>query len=177
MPANPTELGVLRVATPCARDWEKMTGDARARFCADCRLTVYNLSALTTDEARELIREKEGRLCVRFFHRADGTVITRDCPVGIARSRRLIAGGSALVASLAGLAALVLGVFAQAEAEAPAQASTALKAAPIAPPAAEKPADDGWIEQRRGMLAPRAKQAMGRPHTIGVLRLVKLEEK
>ena len=92
-----------------------MTGDARARFCADCKLNVYNLSELSTDEARELIREKEGQLCVRFFTRADGTVLTRDCPVGISRRRRLIAGGSALVASAAGLAALVLGVFSQPE--------------------------------------------------------------
>ena len=27
--------------------------------------------------------EKEGRLCVRFYTRADGTVLTQDCPVGL----------------------------------------------------------------------------------------------
>jgi hypothetical protein len=36
-------------------------------------------------EAERLVVEKEGRLCVRFHRRADGTVLTRDCPVGLRR--------------------------------------------------------------------------------------------
>src|SRR5262249_22627755 len=37
-----------------------------------------------------LILSKEGRLCVRFFRRADGKLMTRDCPFGIrAVGRRL----------------------------------------------------------------------------------------
>ncbi|MBS1153269.1 MAG: hypothetical protein H6Q89_4967, partial [Myxococcaceae bacterium] len=109
MAANPVELGVIRVAKPCHRDWEKMSGDARSRFCADCQLNVFNLSEMTTEEARELIREKEGQLCVRFYQRADGTVLTRDCPVGVAKQRRkVIVAAGAAVASVAGLAAFAL---------------------------------------------------------------------
>jgi hypothetical protein len=36
-----------------------------------------------------LILEKEGKLCVRFFRRKDGTVLTDDCPVGLKAIRNL----------------------------------------------------------------------------------------
>lgn len=60
-----------------------MTGDEKARFCGSCRKNVYNLSEMTRAEAEALILEKEGRLCVRFYQRSDGTVLTKDCPKGI----------------------------------------------------------------------------------------------
>jgi hypothetical protein len=83
MPCDMRELGVLKLARPCSAKWSKMKGDDQVRFCALCGLDVYNLSKLTADEARALIRQREGgRLCVRFWQRADGTVITRDCPRG-----------------------------------------------------------------------------------------------
>lgn len=66
-----------------------MRGDDRARLCNRCSLHVYNLSAMSPSEAEELVRQKEGRLCVRFYQRRDGTVMTRDCPVG--RPDRLLA--------------------------------------------------------------------------------------
>ena len=91
MPADLRELGVVKVAAPCKRSWDKMSGNEKTRFCGDCQLNVYNLSNMTTEEARELIAQKEGRLCVRFFARADGTVITKNCPKGIARQRRTMA--------------------------------------------------------------------------------------
>jgi hypothetical protein len=81
----------LRVASPCSADWSAMEGDDRARLCAQCEQTVYNLSVLTHDEAVELIRAKEGKLCVRFYQRPDGTVLTSDCPVGRRRRRRRVA--------------------------------------------------------------------------------------
>jgi hypothetical protein len=34
---------------------------------------------MTRYAAETLVAEREGRLCVRFYRRADGTVITRDC--------------------------------------------------------------------------------------------------
>jgi hypothetical protein len=59
-----------------------MHGDDRVRFCSRCSLHVYNLSALTRDAAEALVNEKEGRLCTRFYRRADGAVLTADCPHG-----------------------------------------------------------------------------------------------
>jgi hypothetical protein len=105
----PIVLDELRVAAPCPADWNEMTGDTRVRFCARCRLNVYDLSAMTRVEAEALVREREGRLCVRFFRRSDGTMLTRDCPVGVRRRRlrqRLWARAAAAGASLALLCGL-----------------------------------------------------------------------
>jgi hypothetical protein len=65
-----------------------MTGDERARHCAQCRLNVYNVENLSADEVRQLIGQKEGRVCFRFMLRKDGTLLTKDCPVGLAAVRR-----------------------------------------------------------------------------------------
>jgi hypothetical protein len=65
-----------------------MDGDERVRYCADCALHVYNLSAMTAPEAEELVVHKEGHLCVRFYQREDGTMMTRDCPRGLIALRR-----------------------------------------------------------------------------------------
>lgn len=81
-------LANLKIASPCSADWDRMAGDDRKRFCGDCKLHVYNLSGMTTYDAENLLRLSEGRLCVSYFQRADGTVLTRECPVGWARVKR-----------------------------------------------------------------------------------------
>jgi len=96
----------VRVASPCHANWDDMEGDEKVRFCGACRLHVYNLSAMDVEEAAERIGEHEGRLCVRFYHREDGTVLTQDCPVGQerkARRRKAAACGVAAGVGLAGL--------------------------------------------------------------------------
>jgi len=75
-------LDVIDVARPCPADWNEMRGNERVRFCKHCSLHVYNLSAMTRREAERLVAETEGRLCARFYRRADGTVITGDCGGG-----------------------------------------------------------------------------------------------
>lgn len=84
-PRNPklATLDNVHVASPCLADWERMSGDSRIRHCCECNLSVYNLSEMTRQEAEDLIRNHEGRLCVRFYRRADGTILTRNCPVGL----------------------------------------------------------------------------------------------
>lgn len=72
----------IKIASPCTMRWEDMSGDERLRFCQHCQKHVYNFSAMTTAEVSALIREKEGKLCGRIFQRADGRVLTADCPVG-----------------------------------------------------------------------------------------------
>lgn len=102
----------IDVASPCSMRWDDMRGDDRARFCGACRLNVYDISALTRAEAESLIREHEGHLCVRFFRRADGTILTRNCPVGLRRVRHAVvrlAGSIAAVAILAVGAAAAMG--------------------------------------------------------------------
>ena len=94
----PVSLDVIRVDKPCPVSWEKMRGDERVRFCEECSLHVYNLSAMSREAAEALVETREGRLCVRYFQRADGTVITQDCGGGL---RRAIKRGRILAATAA----------------------------------------------------------------------------
>ncbi len=97
---TPAEISLddIRIAAPCTASWDEMSGGERVRHCALCKKYVYNLSAMTRADAETLIKEKEGRCCVRFYRRADGTVLTENCPVGlqrIQRRMRVIAVGAA----------------------------------------------------------------------------------
>ena len=78
-----------------------MTGGDFIRHCAECNKNVYNLSELNAEQAVDLIREKEGGLCIRLFRRSDGTILTADCPVGLReRTRRVMRRSAALFASV-----------------------------------------------------------------------------
>jgi len=93
----------LRIASPCKAPWENMDGDDRVRFCRECNRNVYNLTAMTEREAKRVVAEREGRLCVRFYQRRDGTVLTSDCPVGAKRS--FVLAGARAALAVAGVAA------------------------------------------------------------------------
>jgi hypothetical protein len=56
---------------------------------------------MTEVEAAGLIAEHSGRVCVRFYQRGDGTVVTRDCPGGQRSRRRWLVGGLGVLAALA----------------------------------------------------------------------------
>jgi hypothetical protein len=100
----------LRIATPCPISWEQMTGNSQVRFCDHCQLNVYNISELSRSEAESLIASAEGRLCARLYRRADGTILTKDCPVGLrALKRRLAKRTAAIFAAIVSLSAAVLG--------------------------------------------------------------------
>jgi hypothetical protein len=90
-----------------------MHGDDQVRFCGQCSKYVYNLSAMTGQEAESLILQREGTMCVRFYRRADGTVLTADCPVGWrAFQRKLeIVGSAAVALVVAVLGALTVGAL------------------------------------------------------------------
>lgn len=79
----------VRVASPCVADWEKMAGDDKIRHCPECNLSVYNLSGMTVREAAHLILNRQSRLCVRFYRRVDGTMLTQDSSF-VHRSSRLV---------------------------------------------------------------------------------------
>jgi hypothetical protein len=103
-------LDNIHVASPCPANWNEMYGNERKRFCGDCKLNVYNLSDMTRQEAENLLLNSEGRLCVRFFRRADGTVLTKNCPVGWqAVKRRVSRIATAAFSIFAGLFTGVLG--------------------------------------------------------------------
>jgi len=103
-------LDRIRIASPCPVSWERMTGDDRVRFCDECKLQVYNIGEMTRPEVETLIAKTEGRLCARIYRRADGTVITRDCPVGLrAIRRRVTKSATAAFVAVMALAASVFG--------------------------------------------------------------------
>ncbi|MBX3291520.1 MAG: ankyrin repeat domain-containing protein [Acidobacteria bacterium] len=56
----------LRVATPCNEDWEQMSGNDAVRLCSHCSKHVNFVSQMTQKQARRLVRESGGKLCVRY---------------------------------------------------------------------------------------------------------------
>jgi hypothetical protein len=101
-------LDRVKIAAPCSADWDQMFSfeGERVRFCSQCNLNVYNLSSMTRDEATALIARTEGRLCVRFYRRSDGTVLTQNCPVGLrALKRRVVWVAQLLLGMILGLLA------------------------------------------------------------------------
>jgi len=101
MSAHESPLDHVRVASPCPMAWDAMQGDASVRFCSQCKLHVYNLSGMDRAQAEALVQQTEGRLCVRFFRRRDGKLLTQDCPAGLAAVRKR-------ALKLAGMAAGIL---------------------------------------------------------------------
>jgi hypothetical protein len=98
----------IRIAAPCNASWDDMAGDDRVRFCGKCEKNVFNLSAMPREEAQALVADRTGKLCVRLYKRADGTVLTEDCPVGVKRRRRVrlavaAVGGGMMAAAAAAL--------------------------------------------------------------------------
>lgn len=93
-------LDNIEVASPCSANWDEMIGNNRARHCGECKLNVYNLSGMTRRDAENLLLNAEGRVCVRYFKRKDGTVITKDCPVGWKAIKRRVSKTAAAFASL-----------------------------------------------------------------------------
>src|SRR5215813_11366251 len=93
MPKLTSPLDHIKIAAPCSADWDQMFSfeDKRVRFCSQCNLNVYNLSDMSRQDAEALINKTEGRLCVRFYRRADGSILTQNCPVGLKAIKRRVA--------------------------------------------------------------------------------------
>ena len=59
------------IPSPCAADWNAMTGDARKRYCATCAKHVHDLSAMTERQARATAVPGS---CVRYAHDRFGRI-------------------------------------------------------------------------------------------------------
>jgi hypothetical protein len=71
----------VHIASPCPESWDDMFGDEKVRHCEKCHLSVFNLSEMTEDEADKVLsRFGSDRLCIRYYQRADGNVMFKDCP-------------------------------------------------------------------------------------------------
>lgn len=177
-------LDQVRVASPCNADWNEMLGDDRVRFCLGCEKNVYNLSSLPREDAEALLRARMGgEMCVRFFERADGTILTQDCPVGVKKKQRrklalAVAGAGVMAAAAAtmffrttqGKRALPGGDVRMGEMTAfePPVAPTGVEVPPEVPPLPQEPppreVKGERIPVRMGLMAPtpRPTQPKGR---------------
>ena len=111
MSKRTSPLDHVSVAAPCNVGWDNMIGTEQVRFCGQCNLNVYNLSGMTKRDAEHLIAQAEGRLCIRYYRRADGTILTKNCPVGLRALKRRVsriaqASITAVLSFLAGLLAV-----------------------------------------------------------------------
>jgi hypothetical protein len=111
MSKRTSPLDHVTVAAPCNVGWDNMIGNEQVRFCGQCNLNVYNLSGMTKPEAEHLIAQTEGRLCIRYYRRADGTILTKNCPVGLrALKRRLSRVANASISTILSFFAGILAV-------------------------------------------------------------------
>ncbi|HJW33749.1 MAG TPA: hypothetical protein VJ505_10330 [Holophagaceae bacterium] len=106
-----TFLANLQIASPCDASWADMTGDDRQRLCAQCDKHVYNVAQLTSTEVLALFEAQGPLPCLRLWRRADGTVLTADCPVGArkVRGRRHARYAAALILGILASAPALLG--------------------------------------------------------------------
>jgi hypothetical protein len=87
-----------------------MTGGERVRRCHSCKLNVYNIAEMTESEVENLITKRADRVCIRLYKRADGTVLTKDCPVGLrAYQKRVARFAGATLATILGLFSVSFG--------------------------------------------------------------------
>jgi hypothetical protein len=91
------KLETINLVFSCPMAWDKMIGDNQIRYCPECKLNVYNISNLNNTEATNLINSNENRLCIKFYRRADGTVLTKDCSIRIKVIKKKIATNTAVV--------------------------------------------------------------------------------
>ncbi|MEZ4536714.1 MAG: hypothetical protein R3D26_17200 [Cyanobacteriota/Melainabacteria group bacterium] len=93
-------LDNIKIASPCPVPWDTMeaTEEERKRFCRQCSLHVYDLSGMSATEAEELIESSVGRLCVNFYQRPDGKVMTDDCPAALKALRNRYPQGGRFMA-------------------------------------------------------------------------------
>lgn len=108
-------LGSVVIAAPCPLSWDSMVGDDKVRHCGGCSKNVYNISAMTEKEAENFLQVNGATQCMRFYRRADGTIMTDNCPVGLRKIRDRVRNIGRLAASFV---ALVL-AFPSASAQSP----------------------------------------------------------
>jgi len=106
-------LDDVRVAAPCPASWDDMVGTEQVRHCGQCSKNVYNFSEMTRPEIADLLMNSEGRVCGRLYRRKDGTMLTADCPVGLAEKAYKMARRSLLagITFVGFLVAAVIGLF------------------------------------------------------------------
>jgi hypothetical protein len=92
----------------CPIPWTTMPGDERSRFCSQCARTVVNVSFLTESQRAALLENPPpGGLCVAYYRRLSGEMVSAERPLTPAEASALTPYGIAAlsfgVAALAGV--------------------------------------------------------------------------
>lgn len=117
----------ITIPTKCKADWGKMVGNSTERHCSKCDKVVYNLSAMTREEAEAFWRASAGKdTCVRLYRRPDGTIVHARCE----QPRNRVAALALGAAALTGVAAI--GVLSMTQGKAVGQIPGSI-AAPVRP--------------------------------------------
>lgn len=111
-------INQLKIASPCPMEWDAMerTPEDAVRFCGECKKNVYNVSQMSAVEANNIFQSAMANgsgACMQLYRRADGTVITDDCPVGLRRVRDMWRKVRSVAASFIALAVSTLPGWAQ----------------------------------------------------------------
>ena len=81
----------LRIANPCPKNWDDMSGDAKRRFCEQCQLHVHNLSAMSAGERTRFVQDPGPHACITYEIRPDGTMVTSSRWDWVVRPLRAVA--------------------------------------------------------------------------------------
>lgn len=101
-------LQAIKIATPCHVPITEMEDRGSFFHCHECQLNVYHFSTLSNDQIADLLNQNHERLCVGMFKREDGTIITKDCPLGL-KDVGLVYRRQGFLRALAFLFALFIG--------------------------------------------------------------------
>lgn len=73
-----TTFDSIEVKTPCSEDWNQMSGNSQVRFCSHCAKNVHDISAVTRKQAKKIVAESGGDLCVRYVRHPNGRIKTAE---------------------------------------------------------------------------------------------------
>lgn len=80
----------------CPIAWTSMRGDERERYCSKCARTVVNVSLLTSEQREALLANPPpGGLCVAYYQRLAGEMVSAENPLSPAESSRVVQWGVA----------------------------------------------------------------------------------
>jgi hypothetical protein len=80
MSAKKRRIDQLQVISPCSAGWDRMSGDDKKRFCAECDKFVYDFSQMTRRQVEAIVSIHRGRMCARIARRPDGSLLTLETP-------------------------------------------------------------------------------------------------
>lgn len=81
-----------------------MTGNRQIRFCSHCANDVHDISAMTRAKAEKLVKNSNGKLCVRYVKNPHGKLIT--APMKLTQIKRQTAFATGILATSLTLSAL-----------------------------------------------------------------------